>query len=59
MSKLSNDPKTGEPTIDGKPASKKEVRRILHQEGEWFGGCYDTTKPPVKGAGDGKKNQGR
>ncbi len=39
-SKLSSDPATGEPTIDGVPADKQEVREFLHQPGEWDSGEF-------------------
>lgn len=38
--KLSNDPKTGESTINGQPASKDAVRELMHQNGYWDGGEF-------------------
>lgn len=42
FTKLSNDPHTGEPTINGQPASKQAVRDLLRQNGQWEGGEFIT-----------------
>lgn len=40
FSRLSNDPATGDMLIDGVPATPEQVRKILHEDGEWDSGEF-------------------
>lgn len=40
FTRLSDDPATGHPTIDGVPATPEQVRKILHEDGEWDSGEF-------------------
>lgn len=39
---LSDDADTGQPLIDGQPATPEQVRELLHSGGYWWGGEYAT-----------------
>lgn len=42
MKTLSNDEQTGQPTINGQPATPEQVRELLQEDGYWWDGQYIT-----------------
>ena len=42
MKTLSNDADTGQPTINGQPATPEQVRELLQEDGYWWDGEYIT-----------------
>lgn len=42
MNTLSTDPATGQPLINGQPATPEQVREVLHEAGYWYEGEYVT-----------------
>lgn len=51
--KLSNDPDTGQSTINGQPASNEEVSNLMHQNGFWDAGEFiveeeQPAEPPTR-----------